>query len=60
MKRLNCLMDHILYQILKIILNISKKKHEEVTDNPSIRIYVDKIENRITFKIKRQDIISNF
>ena len=25
----------------------------KVTDNPSIRIYVDKIENRITFKIKR-------
>ena len=24
-----------------------------VTDNPSIRIYVKKIENRITFKIKR-------
>ena len=24
-----------------------------VTDNPSIRIYVTKIENRITFKIKR-------
>ena len=23
-----------------------------VTDNPSIRIYVNKIENRITFKIK--------
>ena len=28
------------------------KKHEAVTDNPSIRIYVNKIENRITFKIK--------
>ena len=28
------------------------KKHETVTDNPSIRIYVNKIENRITFKIK--------
>ena len=28
------------------------KKHEIVTDNPSIRIYVNKIENRITFKIK--------
>ena len=27
------------------------KKHETVTDNPSIRIYVNKIENRITFKI---------
>ena len=28
------------------------KKHETVTDNPSIRIYVNKIEKRITFKIK--------
>ena len=28
------------------------KKDETVTDNPSIRIYVNKIENRITFKIK--------
>ena len=27
------------------------KKHSE-SDNPSIRIYVNKIENRITFKIK--------
>ena len=29
------------------------KKHGEKTDNPSIRIYINKIENRITFKIKR-------
>ena len=28
------------------------KKHSENVDNPSIRIYVYKIENRITFKIK--------
>ena len=28
------------------------KKHGENIDNPSIRIYVNKIENRITFKIK--------
>ena len=28
------------------------KKHSESVDNPSIRIYVKKIENRITFKIK--------
>ena len=28
------------------------KKHNEKVDNPSIRIYVNKIENRITFKIK--------
>ena len=28
------------------------KKHVTVTDNPSIMIYVNKIENRITFKTK--------
>ena len=28
------------------------KKHGEDIDKPSIQIYVDKIENRITFKIK--------
>ena len=27
------------------------KKHETLTDNPPIIIYVNKIENRITFKI---------
>ena len=28
------------------------KKHSENVDNPSIRIYVNKIENKITFRIK--------
>ena len=28
------------------------KKHATVTDNPSIKIHVNKIESRITFKIK--------
>ena len=28
------------------------KRHETVTNNPSIIIYVNKLENRITFKIK--------
>ena len=52
MKNLNYLMDHILYQIFKNILNVSLKKHKTVTDNPSIRIYINDIENRITFKVK--------
>ena len=51
MKNLSYQMDHIQYQIFKIILNIFKKNAVKV-DNPSIRIYVNKIENRITFKIK--------
>ena len=29
------------------------KKHSESVDNPSIKTYVNKIENRVTFKIKR-------
>ena len=29
------------------------KKHEAVTDNPSVMIYVNKIGKKITFKIKR-------
>ena len=30
------------------------KKHGEVTDKPSILIYVNKTENRVTFKIKNE------
>ena len=33
-------------------MNICLKKHSESVDNPSIRIYLNKIENRITFNIK--------
>ena len=40
------------FEIFKIISSLSLKKHDENVDNPSIRIYVNKIENRITFKIK--------
>ena len=40
----------------RLLLNLSDKmklkNRREKTDNPSIRIYVAKIENRITFKIK--------
>ena len=31
------------------------KKHGEKTNNPSIRIYINKIENKITFKIKAEN-----
>ena len=47
MKNLLYLMDHVLYQIFKIILII--KQHETLTGNPLIQ---REIENRITFKIK--------
>ena len=45
-------MNHILYLIFKIIVSISSKKLETVTDNRPIRIYVIKIEDRITFESK--------
>ena len=38
--------------MFNIILSTSFKKYETVTDNSAVRIYVNKIENRITFKIK--------
>ena len=44
-------MDHILYQIFKIIL---RDKPGENTDNPSLMIYINKMENRITFKRKAE------
>ena len=49
-KNFSYLVDHILYQIFKIILNILKKHGETV--NPSIKIYIKKTKSRITFKIK--------
>ena len=52
MINLNCLMDHILYQmIFKIILNRFKKKHGESVDKPSVQIYVKKIENGYTLEL---------
>ena len=50
MMNLNYHMHHILYQIFKNIMNV--KKHNESIDNPKLRIYISKIKNRITFKIK--------
>ena len=48
MINLNCMMGRVPYQIFKIIL----KKHRENIDKPSVKIFVNKTENRITFKIK--------
>ena len=36
----------------KIISNTSLKKHETITDDPPVKIYLNKIKNRIAFKIK--------
>ena len=42
----------ISYSVYSILFWIFLKKHGENVDNPSVRIYVNKIENGITFKIK--------
>ena len=52
MINLNYQIDLILYQTFKIILSIFKKKHGESVDKPPIQIYVNEIENRVTFKLK--------
>ena len=57
MINLNYQIDPIQYQILKIILSILLKKHGEDIDNSSVQIYVNKIENRATFKIKNGYIL---
>ena len=48
MMNLNQMTDHILY-IFKIILIMSSKNAK---NEPSIRIHVNKIENKNTFRIK--------
>ena len=58
MANLNYQVDLILYQILKIILNIYLKNGEDI-DKPSIQIYVNKIEIGLHLKLK-MDIVLNF
>ena len=45
-------LNHLMDQIFSIILSIFPKTHKEEIDNPSIKTYLNKIANRITFKIK--------
>ena len=45
-------MVHILLMIYRITLNLLSKKHEKLTDNPSIKIYSNKTKIRIVLKIK--------
>ena len=44
-------MDHILFQTFKIILNLSLKILETITENLPIEIYVNKIKNRLYTRI---------
>ena len=52
MKHLFYLIYSILYQIFNIIWVYLKKKHEKKSSDPSVRIYVNKIEKNNTFKVK--------
>ena len=52
MMNLNYQMVLILLQIFKIILNISLKKHETLTRIPPTHVYINRINNRLVFKIK--------
>ena len=45
------LMDHILYHIFKINFSILTEKYETVNDDPPMKIYNKRIENRNTFQI---------
>ena len=51
-KNLNYLMDHIFVSDIQDYFKYIIKIHETFADNHPIRIYVNKIENRITFKNK--------
>ena len=61
MKNLHYPMDLIQYLIFKIIFEYILKKHgEKITNDkgkdknkPSVKIYINKVKNRITIKIKK-------
>ena len=46
------LMDHILFQIFKIISSTLLKKRETIANNPPVQIYTYKIKKGIVFEIK--------
>ena len=52
MKSLNYLMGYIFLSDIQDYFEYIFEKHEQRTGDPSIRIYINKVENRITFKIK--------
>ena len=52
MMSLNYQLVFILFQIFKIILNTSHKKHEKLTTIPPIYIYINRINDRLVLKIK--------
>ena len=51
MKNLNYLSDHIMCQIFKIYFEYNIKKYQTVIDNPSIRIPLNKMDDKTIFRI---------
>ena len=45
-------MDHIFVSYIQYYFEYILEKHGEDIDEPSVQIYVNKIENKVTFKIK--------
>ena len=56
MINLNCLMDQDIQDYFEYIV----KKHDTLTDNRPISVYVNKMTNRITFKTKTGYYNKNF
>ena len=52
MKKMNYLIDNYSVSDIQDYFKYILKKYGEKTDNPSIRMYLNNIENTITFKIK--------
>ena len=52
--------DYILHQVFKIFFEYIFEKHERFANNPSIKKYLCKTEDRITFKIKSKYYLEIF
>ena len=52
MMHLNCQMVLILFQIFTIYIEFTIKRHETLTTIPPIHVYINRINNRLVFKIK--------
>ena len=57
MQNLNYLMDHIMSQIFKIISSMLSKNNKYAK---SMKIYVNQIESRIIFEIKKRVLSPTF
>ena len=51
-------MDHVLYQIFKIVLSMLSKKHPTVTDNLPLRMYVLKQKIVLVLELKKGTVLN--